>query len=130
VTERAGKTKRPPTLEWIAGAGGALIFAAMVAVLIATGMSADAPPSISVTTERIQAVENGFVLQFVARNDGGATAAAVDIVAELRTGETAEERRSHFDYLPPHSERRGGVFFDSDPRQGDLSLRAEGYNEP
>jgi uncharacterized protein (TIGR02588 family) len=128
VTER--KDKPPPALEWITGGIGALIFCVLLAGLISTGMSTDAPPSISVSTESVDAVENGYVLQFTARNDGDVTAADVEIAATLRTAGAAEVRRAHFDYLPPHSERRGGVFFESDPRQGELALRAEGYNDP
>ena len=34
------------------------------------------------------------------------------------------------DYLPPHSKRRGGLFFTRDPRQFELQARAFGYEEP
>lgn len=125
------QAKAAPLLEWVTGAIGALIFCALLAVMIATGLSgADGPPSVRVTIERVQQVESGYVVEFIARNDGEGTAAAVDIVGELSTGEQAEERRAHVDYLPPHSERRGGVFFETDPRQGEFTLRAEGYNDP
>src|SRR5829696_5551253 len=33
-------------------------------------------------------------------------------------------------YLPAHSERRGGLFFQADPRAGSLTLHAQGYEEP
>lgn len=42
----------------------------------------------------------------------------------------AETAEANFDFIPDHSARRGGLFFESDPRQRRLSLRAEGYVEP
>jgi uncharacterized protein (TIGR02588 family) len=118
-------------IEWLVGGLGAIIFVGMLAVLIATGVNgADGPPSVRVTVERVQQIGGGYVVEFVARNAGEGTAAGVDIVGELTAGASVEERRAHFDYLPPHSARRGGVFFEGDPRQGELTLRAEGYNDP
>jgi uncharacterized protein (TIGR02588 family) len=121
----------PPLLEWLVGGLGAVIFFGMLAVLIATGLgSADAPPSVQVNVERVAAVEGGYVLEFSARNESDVTAADIAVVAELRTGEDVQRREARFDYLPPRSERHGGFFFESDPRAGALTLRAEGYNEP
>jgi uncharacterized protein (TIGR02588 family) len=120
-----------PPLEWAAGAFGALVFCGMLGVLISTGLSgADNPPSISVDVERVVATENGYLLEFAAYNEGDVTAAAVEIVAELKAGGEMQERRARFDYLPPRSERRGGFFFETDPRQGDLRVYADGYNDP
>jgi len=34
------------------------------------------------------------------------------------------------DYLPPRSDRAGGLLFESDPRAGALRLRAKGYANP
>lgn len=127
MTEREPST---PRIEWIAGGVGALILAAMLAVLVMTGLSGDQPPSVTARIEGVQTTANGHVVEFSVRNDGEVTAADVEIVAELRSGAYVEERRARFDYLPPRSERRGGFFFESDPRQGELSLRAEGYNKP
>jgi uncharacterized protein (TIGR02588 family) len=120
-----------PLLEWVVGGLGAIIFFGVLAVLFATGLSGeDAPPSIHVETERVAAVEGGYVLEFSARNNSDVTAADIAVVAELRSGADVQHREARFDYLPPHSERRGGFFFESDPRQGALTLRAEGYSEP
>lgn len=32
-----------------------------------------------------------------------------------------------FDYLPPHSEQRGGFIFQNDPGAGALRIEADGY---
>lgn len=103
----------------------------MLAVLLTSGFGrSDAPPSIRVEVERVAAVEDGYVLEFSARNESDVTAADIAIVADLRSGNDLQRREARFDYLPPRSARRGGFFFDSDPRAGALELRAEGYNEP
>jgi uncharacterized protein (TIGR02588 family) len=130
MAERNRKSEAP-LLEWLVGGLGAIIFFGMLAVLVATGLGGeDMPPSIHVEMERVAAVEGGYVLEFSARNDSNVTAADIAIVAELRSSADVQHREARFDHLPPHSERRGGFFFESDPRQGALTLRAEGYNEP
>jgi uncharacterized protein (TIGR02588 family) len=129
VTKSDGKAT--PLLEWIVGVFGGLIFFGMLAVLIAAGLRrAETPPSIFVESERVTAVENGYVLEFNARNESDVTAADISVVAELRVGDETHHREARFDHLPPRSERRGGFVFESDPRRGELKLRAEGYNEP
>lgn len=130
MAERKRKQDAPP-LEWAVGGLGAIIFFGMLTMLIGTGMtSQDLPPSINVEVERVAAVEDGYVLEFKARNQSDATAADIAVVAELRAGDETQHREARFDYLPPRSERQGGFFFESDPREGALELRAEGYNEP
>lgn len=122
---------RPPLLEWVVGGAGAVLFFAILAVLIVTGLQdASRPPSIHVDIARVSAIEGGYVLEFIARNESETTAADVAIVAELQAGADVQQGEARFDYLPPRSARRGGFFFESDPRQGALELRAEAYNEP
>jgi len=116
----------PPLLEWIAGAIGALAFAAMLVVLVSTGVrGGQAPPDIVATIGDIRTVEGGYVAEFTARNRGDVTAADVEVVATLANG---TERRASFDYLSPHSERHGGFFFEDDPLG--MQLHAEGYRDP
>lgn len=116
-----------PLLEWVTGVLGALVFVAMLGVLVSAGLSgADAPPDIRTRVERIAPVHGGYVVEFVAENAGDQTAGDIEIIAGLGS----EEARARFDYLPPHSLRRGGVFLRSDPRAGDLALRADGYADP
>ena len=121
---QSAKTKTP-ALEWAVGAAGALVFCAMLAVLVGVGVSgADAPPDIHIDVEAIERVESGYVLRFAARNEGDVTAADVDVIARLN----GEEHAARFDYLPPHSKRRGGFFFERDPHGARIA--AEGYNDP
>jgi len=120
-----------PLIEWIVGGLGALIFLGMVLALIASGLAGEeSPPSIRIHVERVTPALGGYVMEFSARNESDATAADVSVIAELDSGGEMQTREARFDYLPPRSERRGGFFFDSDPRAGALELRAEGYNKP
>lgn len=120
-----------PLLEWIVGGLGAVIFCAMLAILGQNALSnANAPPDIRVRIERITSVENGYAIAFIARNEGDITAAGAEFTATLNSGAMTEQHQATIDYLPPHSERRGGFLFANDPRAGALTIRAGGYSDP
>lgn len=89
------------------------------------------PPAITVSVVSVVTAQNGFVVQFNALNQGGSTAEGVVIEGELRRGtEKIETSQTTLDYLPSHSESKGGLFFTHDPRQFEFKLRALGYEEP
>ena len=71
----------------------------------------------------------GYVVDVVASNTGGETAAQVVIEGEL-IGGSPEWREATIDYLPAGSERRAGLVFGADPRTHGLKLRAKGFVEP
>lgn len=122
-----------PPLEWVASGIGLLLTVGLVALLAAEALKAPsgAPPSIEVRVVEVTPVDRGYVVEFAARNRRHATAAAVEIEGELaRPGGEPERSRALLDYVPGHSERRGGLFFRRDPRAHALELRALGYQEP
>ena len=132
--KRARKTKASdiPPLEWAVGALGALIVALVVGFLLYQGLAGDAsPPEIHVEIKSIAAVRDGFRVQLEARNVGGEAAAQVTIEGVLsRPGAEPERSAVTLGYLPAHSERGGGLFFSTDPRAGELSVRARSYEDP
>jgi len=76
-------------------------------------------------------VAQGYAVRFVAINEGDATAAQVRLEATLDiSGSQSESREMTFDYLPPHSARRGGFLFAADPRNGRFRIEADGYADP
>jgi uncharacterized protein (TIGR02588 family) len=76
-------------------------------------------------------VAQGFLVHYQAHNRGGETLADLQVKATLRrTDGSQEEREAHLDYVPPHSSRNGGLFFESDPRQGRLTLAPGGFQVP
>ena len=81
--------------------------------------------------EDVQPAGDGFVARIAGVNASPETAAAVQVEGVLsRGGEEVESATATLDYVPGHSEKRGGLFFAEDPREGDLRLRALGYQEP
>lgn len=125
---KAGKRR----LEAVAAALGAALAVATLGVILWFGLSDEGrPPSISVSARDAEPVAHGFVLPIQAFNGGDAAAAGVTVSAALvQDGATVETSEATFDYLPSRSERRGGLFFEHDPRRYTLDLRAEGYVEP
>ncbi len=89
------------------------------------------PPDIAVRIEAVNETSNGFLVKFSAVNQGGSTAEGVIVQGSLKGGtESAESSQTSIDFLPSHSERKGGLFFTRDPRQFDLQIRVFGYEEP
>jgi uncharacterized protein (TIGR02588 family) len=119
-------------LEWIVGGLGALLVASAIAFLVWHALARDrTPPDIRLVAERVVDLQNGYLVQFRAFNEGGSAAAQVTIEGEL-TGQGGEVETSEvvLDYLPPRSDREGGLLFESDPRTGELRLRATGHAKP
>ena len=59
------------------------------------------------------------------------TAAEVRIEGELRkNGRVVATGGTMFSFVPPESEREGGLFFKRDPRELQLEVRAAGYTRP
>jgi uncharacterized protein (TIGR02588 family) len=133
----AGASDRPPRhalplLEWVVGGVGAALVGGAVAFLVYHSLTRDrTPPDVRVVAERVLELQDGYLVQFRATNRGGSTAAELTIEGEL-TGPDGDTETSEatLDYLPPRSDREGGLMFSGDPRPGQLSLRARGYAKP
>lgn len=121
-----------PTLEWVVGALGLLIVLAAVGVLIFEATVGDnSPPDVKLTVQSIVERPHGFLVKIRAENIGGEPAASVGISAELMEKEAVLETSSlEFDYLPAHSTRDAGIFFQRDPRDKQIRLQARGYEVP
>lgn len=121
-----------PLAEWVMGALGAFIFVSLVSVTTwCAVVGGDQPPIVSAQVSEITAANGVYIVEIEARNLGDTTAADAEIVAELHLGgEVIETHSIMFDYVPRHSERRGGFVFARDPREGQIALRTEGYADP
>ena len=121
-----------PPLEWAAAAVGLALVCGVLGVMLWLGVTRDErPPEVSVRTEAVTPAAGGYVVTIRAVNTGDTTAADVTVEGELRgAGGVAETSTMSFKYLAPHSERRGGLFFEKDPRRFKLELRAKGYETP
>ena len=121
-----------PLLEWLFALVG-LALVAGVAVFIAWyGFTrGSSPPDIRLRAEGVTAVSNGYVVAIRALNVGATTAKGMKVQGDLKHGaQIAESSEMTFDYLPPDSERKGGLMFSRDPRKYELTLTAKGYEVP
>ena len=121
-----------PIWEWIVAAVGLVLVAGVIGFLLYEAFSGERlPPDVKLSVESVVQTRNGFLVRITAVNEGGMTAEGVIIEGELRSGsEVLERSRTTIDYLPPGSEKRGGLFFTRDPRRFDLQVRPLGYEEP
>jgi uncharacterized protein (TIGR02588 family) len=119
-------------LEWIAGGIGLLLLLLVFGVIGREALFGDrSPPAVLVERVSAEAVPGGYLVRIRVRNEGGSSAAQVVVEGELtRPGAEPETGEATFDYVPQGSSREGGLFFTSDPADGQLALRAKGYVEP
>ena len=116
-----------PALEWVAAAIGLLVALAMLWVLASEMRKGgtDDVPYLTVRIESVARVPGGHVARIVIANASGQTAAAVQV--EGKAGD--ETASAIIDYVPGHSEARGGLMFKGDPRGG-VELAVLGYELP
>lgn len=129
-TERAAPTS---PLEWVAAGIGALLIAAMIAYMVQYGLRehGEVPGRIDITVVETQAGGHGHTVRFQIRNRTTATAATLRVRGELRSGDrVVETAEAEFDYLPPYSERFGGLIFQQDPARFELRIVPTSYSEP
>ena len=136
-SQRSAASDRPPRhalplLEWIVGGLGAALVGGTVAFLVYHSLTRDrTPPDVHLVAERVIDLQDGYLVQFRASNRGGSTAAQLTIEGELTGADGhTETSEATLDYLPPRSDREGGLMFSRDPQAGRLSLRAKGYARP
>ncbi len=127
-----GKLKDAPLWMWgIAVLGLALVLGSIVFMLYEAAAGDSSPPDVSVRLDSIRPTQNGFLVEFRAINEGGTTAQGLTVEGELKNGtDRVETSNTTIEYVPSHSERAGGLFFKSDPRQYQLRLQAKGYEMP
>lgn len=123
---------RSPVAERITAWIGLVLVLGVVGYLLYEGLGAGtAPPDIELRRGLIYPRPQDYLVEVRAHNRGDETAAQVKIIATLKQGETVvEEAEFTLDYVPPHSERGGGLFFRHDPRRFTLELAATGYAQP
>jgi uncharacterized protein (TIGR02588 family) len=128
----AGAPRQIPLLEWVVAGLGALLVAGTIGYLVFQALGRDqTPPDVEIVALRVLAREHGHLVEFRAVNQGGATATQLLVEGELAGPDgPVETAAATLDYLPPGSEREGGLLFSRDPRAFELHLRAKGYAKP
>jgi uncharacterized protein (TIGR02588 family) len=109
-----------------------MLVAVATAFLVYHALTRDrAPPEARAIVERVLEVENGYLVQFRASNQGGSAAAELTIEGEVaRAAGSNEVSEAVLDYVPAGSDREGGPWFSHDPRARQFTLRANGYADP
>ena len=130
-SKRQQSGKRP-AIEWIAGGTGLLI---TIGLLVFIGWEAlqdpRAKPVIETRVTSVAPAGDNFLVEVTAFNRASVTVAGLSVEGTLKIpGQAPEHSNTTFDYVPGHSQARGGLFFASDPKQGVLQVRATGYQRP
>lgn len=127
-----GEQQGTPWLEWTASGLGLILAVGGIGYILWEGVtSGGQPPAVQVEVQTIVDRQLGYIVEIRATNRSGNTAAGVVIEGEIkRGGQTVETSETTFDYIPGRSERRGGLYFENDPRQMELTVRPKGYTEP
>jgi uncharacterized protein (TIGR02588 family) len=121
-----------PLFEWLVAGVGALLVTGTIGYLVVQGLWRDAtPPDVRVEALRALALEHNHLVEFRAVNAGGEPIAQLLVEGELVGPDgPVETAEAILDYLPPASQREGGLFFSRDPGAFELRLRAKGYAQP
>jgi uncharacterized protein (TIGR02588 family) len=127
----AGPPVEIPALEWAAAALGAVLLVAALGFMLREAALPAEPGPVEFRVLAVRPVGAAFLVEFEARNDGGTAYAELEVEGTVR-GASGLEERAHatLDYLPRRSSRRGGFFFRSDPRDGEVEIVAKGFREP
>jgi uncharacterized protein (TIGR02588 family) len=126
------KLDEAPLWMWAIGLLGALlVFGSIGFALYEAAAGDSSPPNVTVEVQSITPVQNGYLVEFRALNEGGRTAAGLTVEGELwNEAAVIETSDTTIEYLPSHSQRTGGLFFTQDPRQYELKLSPKGYETP
>jgi uncharacterized protein (TIGR02588 family) len=129
-TSRVAKNVSSPW-EYVVGVLGALVVLGAIGVMLFEGATRrDSPPDLRVAVDSVMRIGEGWLVEVRVSNEGGATAAQVNVEGELRATEPPETSGATIDYVPAESFRRAGLIFSEDPRGKELELRVTGYDLP
>jgi uncharacterized protein (TIGR02588 family) len=135
TAQRKGQANHPPIWEEAMGVVGLVLLLAVVGFLVYEALQPHSPPAVVVSAEEITPAPGGWLVQIRVENRGESTAAAVVVEGSLidpaqPAGEPVEVSEVTLDYVPELSARRAGLYFEHDPADYRLELRAQGYVNP
>ena len=126
------KIKDAPWWMWAIGLLGLALVAGSIGFLVYEATKGDTSPAdITVHVDATVQLRTGYLVKFRAVNTGGSTVEGLTVEGVLRNGTNVHEiSDTVIQWVPARSEREGGLFFTSDPRQYQMQLRAKGYENP
>ncbi len=98
---------------------------------IMTG-SSDPEIEVTVNLEGVRETDTGFYLPVTITNTGGLTAEGATVTGELKTDDEEEPQTAEvsIDFLAGGEVEQAALVFDTDPREGDLSVGPTSYLHP
>ena len=116
---------------WLAAVGMLFVLGAFTMLLRESFTGGRPVADISIRIDEILPSAHGYLVSLKIENSGNATAAALNVEGVLvRDGTNVETSLVTVDYVAAGSERDAALLFSSNPRQGELTIRAKGYIEP
>jgi uncharacterized protein (TIGR02588 family) len=132
MTNPSQPPRNTPLAEWISAAIGAALIILTLGSLTHEAMTdRGAPPDLRAEVMGVSPAGAGYRVEFRVSNLGSRAAAGVNVVGEIEVdAKTVEDAETLLDYVAPESIATGALQFASDPRQGTLSIRVVGYQDP
>ncbi len=109
-----------------------LLFVAVVGHLVHDAITERSrPPDIRIESWSTHPGSDGYTVTVRLVNQGGETAADVEVEGELVGADGRREiSTATIPYLPGGSAREAGLIFTLDPRESRLTVRPKGYRKP
>lgn len=131
--EAAAAAGRPArtVAEWATFAVSVVILLALVGLIAVEAGEADRPalPRV-VETGPVERHGEAYVVPVTVRNEGGATAETVQVVAELTIGDEVFEADQSVEFLARDETAEVAFVFAEDPATGTLDIRVTGFTVP
>jgi uncharacterized protein (TIGR02588 family) len=129
--EDSRKREIPLIEKMIAGLGLLLVLLVSGSLGYEALRHTGGPPDIEVQVSDIRRGGSGYLVRFNASNSGETTGAQVHVQGQLWKGEEViEVSIATLTYVPDGGNQEGGLFFDRDPQDYRLVVRATGYEKP
>jgi uncharacterized protein (TIGR02588 family) len=132
--EAKAAPQETPFWEKAVGVVGLLIVLGVVGFLLYEALQPQTAANIVAEVKAVTPQMGGYLVDFVATNNGRQTAASVTIEGALydpaQGDEPLETAEVTFDYIPDQSERSGSFVFEHDPRKYEVQLQVKGFMDP
>ncbi len=120
--------------EWVTFSVASSILVGVISLVTFTWVKqpVEKPPVLIVTNNKpLRKVNGQYYIPFEVVNQGGETAASVQVIAELRiNGKVEETGEQQIEYLSRKEKETGAFIFSQNPEKGELILRVASYKSP
>ncbi len=120
--------------EWVTFSVASSILIGVISLVSFTWIKqpVEKPPVLIVTNNKpLRKVNGQYYIPFEVVNEGGETAASVQVIAELRiNGKVEETGEQQIEYLSRKEKETGAFIFSKNPEKGELILRVASYKSP